>query len=76
MGPKVGGATLYNGCPILREGWGSNCRGRGVGLAKLKQGRQGRAKVKDSRAQCLKRHAEKLRRIIFTLLCVKKNVRK
>ena len=41
---------------------------------KLKEGQQGRAEVKDSRAQCLKRYAEKLRRILFTLLSVSKTM--
>ena len=45
-----------------------------MGLVKLKEGQQGRAEVKDSRAQCLKRYAEKLRRILFTLLSVSKTM--
>ena len=45
-----------------------------MGLVKLKEGQQGRAEVKDSRAQCSKRYAEKLRRISFTLLSVSRTM--
>ena len=45
-----------------------------MGLLKLKEGQQGRAKVKDSKARCLKQYAEKLCRITFTLLSVSKRM--